>query len=77
MKIWKTCIYFQSQLILVVNVVDRVFILCQSKDFQKIFELPTEDSQQNVYVHKRMKDNKAKETSIRYDWIGLECFVSC
>ena len=66
MKIWKTCIYFESQLILVVNVVDRVFILCQSKDFQKKIELPTEHSQQNVHVHKRMKDNKAKETSNRW-----------
>ena len=49
-----------------VNVVDRVFMLCQSKDFQKKIELPTEHSQQNVYVHKRMKDNKAKETSNRW-----------
>ena len=34
LQIWNTCIYFQFHLILVVNV-DRVYILRQSKDFEK------------------------------------------
>ena len=40
MKTWKTCIYFQFHLILVVNV-DRVYILCQSKHLKKKNLIPT------------------------------------
>ena len=35
MKTWKTCIYFQSHLILAAVNVDRVYVLRQSKDFEK------------------------------------------
>ena len=46
MKIWKTfIIYFQFHLILVVNV-DRVYILCQSKGFEKNPVCPQKNERQ-------------------------------
>ena len=64
MKIWKTCIYFQFHLILVVNV-DTVFNNVPIK--RLLNYLPRIVSRMYVlYLHKRMKGNKAKETSNRW-----------
>ena len=59
--------------------IESSYILCQSKDFKKFFELLTYGSQQNVYVsaecivhksnkcYKNKKENKTTDFRIPYN----------